>query len=492
MRQLAIATSLCLHAVAIAKPLPATRAVVPERAPALSAAMQRFVSVPGGVIAIRGVRLVDGTGAPARADRTVVVKDKLIVSIGGPELPIPRGAQILEKASYTLLPGLVGMHNHLFYMGAPRTPEGEREPLRLVSQMSFSAPRLYLAMGVTTMRTAGSVEPFADLNLKRLIDQGELVGPRLDVTAPYLEGGGSRFVQMHQVDGAAEARAFVRYWAGLGATSVKLYTNISRAEARAGIEEAHALGLKVTGHLCSISYAEAAALGIDNIEHGFFADTALDRDKAPDTCPATAGRPTLERRSDPAHANSIIDTLVRNRVALTSTLPVFEQLVSNRPPPSAEALATLSPPARDALLKVLATRDATRDLSMQAWLRRGMALEKRFVEAGGLLLSGPDPTGNGGVIPGFGDVRGIALLVEAGLSFEQAVRVATLNGAEYLDLDRVIGSIEPGKRADLILIQGNPTVAASVLENVETVFKDGVGFDSVKLRRSVAERYGQY
>ncbi len=109
-----------------------------------------------------------------------------------------------------------------------------------------------------------------------------------------------------------------------------------------------------------------------------------------------------------------------------------------------------------------------------------------------MLLAGPDPTGNGGVIPGFGDLREIELLVDAGFSPIEAIRTATLNGATYLGLEDRIGTIAPGKDADLFIVGGNPAVKISDIENVILVFKDGVGFDSAKLLKSVRGRYGEY
>ena len=193
----------------------------------------------------------------------------------------------------------------------------------LVPQMTFSAPRLYLAAGVTTMRTTGSVETYADLNLKRKIDEGKLPGPHIDVTGPYLEGPNSFALQMHELSGPDEARQMVNYWADRGVTSFKAYMNITRAELRAAIEEAHKRSIKVTGHLCSVTYKEAAELGIDDLEHGFFVNTQLDPEKKPDVCSASEGDYTLEHM-DPngPEAKDLIQTLVTHHVAVTSTLPV--------------------------------------------------------------------------------------------------------------------------------------------------------------------------
>ena len=169
---------------------------------------------------------------------------------------------VLDLHGYTVMPGIVGMHNHLFYIARPNeNSQWNFEPPVLVPQMTFSAPRLYLAGGVTTMRTTGSVETYADLNLKRAIDEGKLPGPHIDVTGPYLEGPNSYFLQMHQLSGPDEARQMVDYWADRGVTSFKAYMNITRAELKAAIDAAHKRGIKVTGHLCSVTYKEAAELG---------------------------------------------------------------------------------------------------------------------------------------------------------------------------------------------------------------------------------------
>lgn len=473
----------------------ATRGILPLPATP-GAAVKPFVEVDSPVVVLRDVLLIDGTGAPAIPHRTIILEHGRIAMIGGPRLAIPAGARVLDLDGHTVLPGLVGMHNHLFNIARPNYgADGTSEPPLLVPQMSFSAPRLYLAAGVTTIRTAGSVEPYADLNLKKLIDAGTIPGPNMDVTTPYLEGKGTRFVQMHELEGANEAREFVRYWAARGATSVKAYANLTRGELGAAIDEAHHLGLKVTGHLCSVTYAEAAELGIDNIEHGFFLDTANDPDKKPDLCPPTFGFPTLDGR-DPkgADARALMKLLVNRHVAITSTLAVMEQITPGRPLPPPLALSMMTAASRDAFL--FAHKNVARFTmggpQASSRLARGMALERGFVAAGGLLMSGPDPTGIGGVLPGFGDVRGVELLVEAGFSPEAAIRVATLNGAIYLGLDDAIGSVAVGKRADLVVVEGDAAARIDALENVKIVFKNGVGYDPARLRRSVEGSFGRY
>jgi imidazolonepropionase-like amidohydrolase len=396
------------------------------------------------------------------------------------------------------MPGIVGMHDHMYYIARPNLDAaGHSDDPVLVPQMTFSAPRLYLANGVTTMRTTGSVEPYTDLNVKREIDAGEMAGPHMDVTAPYLEGPGSYFIQMHQLKDAADARRTVAFWADQGATSFKAYMNITRAELKAAIDEAHRRHLKITGHLCSVTYPEAAALGIDDLEHGFFVNTQLDPGKQPDKCSDGQGTPTLlAMKPGSPEANALIELLVDRHVAVTSTLPVFEQVLALHAPLNPKVMDVLAPEAKESYLylrNLAATRGSTeRGQKFAEAYRNDLGLEQAFVAAGGLLLAGPDPTGNGGVIPGFGDLREIELLVDAGFSPVEAIRIATLNGATYLGLADHIGSIAPGKDADLFIVGGNPAAKISDVENVILVFKDGVGYDSAKLLKSVRGRYGEY
>jgi len=302
---------------------------------------------------------------------------------------------------------------------------------------------------------------------------------------------------MHQLRNAEDARRTVAFWADQGATSFKAYMNITRAELKAAIDEAHRRHLKITGHLCSVTYPEAAALDIDDLEHGFFVNTQLDPGKQPDKCSGAGGTPTLLAMTPgSADANALIKLLVDHHVAVTSTLPVFEQGVALHAPLNPKAMAVLTPEARESYLylrNLTASRGSTpRGQAFAQAYKNDLGLERQFVAAGGLLLAGPDPTGNGGVIPGFGDQRELELLVEAGFTPVEAIKIGTLNGATYLGLADRIGSIAAGKNADLFIVNGNPAAKISDIENVVVVFKDGVGFESRKLLDSVKGRYGQY
>ena len=464
----------------------------------LSPALKQFVRVQASKIVLMHVRVIDGTGAAALEDRNVTIENGTIASIeSGADVDASAGATVVDLRGYSVMPGIVGMHDHLFYIARPDlTAEKHFDDPVMVPEMAFSSPRLYLANGVTTMRTTGSVETYTDLNLKHDIDAGKLVGPHIDVTGPYLEGSTSYFVQMPHLASPDDARQTVEFWADRGVTSFKAYMNITRAELQAAIEAAHKRGLKVTGHLCSVTYKEAAELGIDDLEHGFFVNTQLDPDKKPDTCSEGEGFPTLARMDAASpEGKDLISTLIQHHVAVTSTLPVFEEMLGGGRPPLRQAmLDAMTPEAREDYftLRQRAPGAPAPKVDPALLWHHDLELERAFVAAGGLLLAGPDPTGAGDVLPGFGDQREIELLIEAGFSPIEAIKIATYNGAAYLGREKQIGSIAVGKDADLVVIKGDPSKKVSDVENVEIVFKDGVGFDSQKLLESVRGRYGEY
>jgi imidazolonepropionase-like amidohydrolase len=466
--------------------------------PELSKTVQQFVRVQAPKVVLTHVRIIDGTGAPAVEDRNITIRDGKIAAIeNGADVAAAAGMTVLDLRGYTVMPGIVGMHNHLYYIARPDLDSARHyEPPVLVPQMSFSAPRLYLAGGVTTMRTTGSVEPYADLNIKHDIDAGRIPGPHMDVTGPYLEGATSYFIQMPHLTSPEDARQTVAYWADRGATSFKAYMNITRSELSAAIEEAHKRGLKVTGHLCSVTYKEAAELGIDDLEHGFFVNTELDSGKKADICSQSAGEETLAKmEANRPEAKELIETLIAHHVAVTSTLPVLESEAGpGRPPVRQQVLDAMTPQAREdyfLLRQRPASAPAPKVDPALLW-KHDLELEHAFAQAGGLLLAGPDPTGRGDVLPGFGDQREIELLVEAGFDAVEAIKIATLNGATYLGQQDHIGSIASGKNADLVVIKGDPSKKIADVEHVEIVFKDGIGYDAQKLLDSVRGRYGQY
>lgn len=450
--------------------------------PQLSPAVTAFVKENAPTIALTHARVIDGSGSPARSDQTLIIADGKIAALGdSASTKIPDGAKTLDLTGRTVIPGLVGMHDHMYYPaplgGLPMYPEH-----------ASSFPRLYLAGGVTSIRTTGSLEPYADIELKHAIDEGKLAGPKIHITAPYFEGVGAFALQMHQLKDAEDARRMAEFWISQGATSFKAYMNITPDELSAIIKVAHVHGIKVTGHLCSIGFREAAALGIDDLEHSIFVDTEFLPDKKPGVCPSpqAAQKALLGIDITSKPMQDMIHDLIAHHVAITSTLPVFETSVPGRAPLDARVLDAMTPEARIAYLTRRARiSDGAATSDAAAIFKKDMEFEREFMKQGGTLLAGLDPTGYGGVIAGFGDQREVELLVEAGFTPVEAIHIATSNGAEFLGEPDKIGTLAVGKAADVVVIQGDPSANIKDIEKVELVFKDGVGYDSAKLIDSV-------
>ena len=362
------------------------------------------------MIALEHVRVIDGTGAASREDQTIIIDEGRIREFGPvSQVAIPENARRLDLTNETVIPGFVGMHEHLFY------PSGAG--VAIYTEHAFSFPRLYLASGVTTARTAGTLEPHTDLNIKKMIDAGSMPGPKLLITVGYLEGKGMFTPQMTEVDTPAEARRFVEYWAARGAHSFKAYMNISRAALGAAIQAAHERRLTLTAHLCSVTFREAAGLGIDNLEHGLIEDTDFVPSKLPDVCPAN--QPQVFRQLDitGAPVRETIQTLVTHRVAVTSTLAVFER----NPVIQRRFLDALSPGTALNYMTMRARGAApTSELSLE--IRKELEFERAFVKAGGLLVAGADPTGNGSALAGYADQRNLEILVEGGFTVQGHMR----------------------------------------------------------------------
>ena len=458
-----------------------TRTLPAQRPDSLGEEVQKYLAVDTAALALSHVLLLDGTGAEPKPDQTILIRNGRIAAVGpSAEVSIPAGVRTMDLKGQTVIPGLIGMHDHLFYTAA-----GGR-----AVQMSYTGPRLYLASGVTTIRTAGSRSTYAEINLRDNIGKGLVPGPRIHLTAPYITGaagGGS----MDVITSPAEARRFVAYWASEGVTWIKAYTDISRADLGAAIQEAHRRGIKVTGHLCSVSFREAVALGIDNLEHGMLTASDFDPSKQPDVCPVTLVGRNNEVDPKGETARATILTLVKHGVSMTSTLAVYEPFVANRPTKEPRVLNAMAPEVRAGYMKVRQEIDSsgTGPIAVEGF-KSAMAFEREFVQAGGLLGAGVDPTGIGGALAGYGDQRNYELFIEAGFTPAQAIRIMTLNGAKILGVAQRLGSVERGKLADLVVLKGDLTADPTVIRSPTVVFKDGVGYDSAKLIASVEGRVG--
>jgi imidazolonepropionase-like amidohydrolase len=446
--------------------------------PLLPPALTPFISITASTVALTHVRVVDGTGAPALTDQTVILEGPRIESVGPfASTTIPPGARVLDLSNHTVMPGLVGLHEHTYFGGVER-----------VTAMNVSGPLLYLAHGVTTAMTAGSMLPYHEVNLKRAVDAGDIPGPRFFIAGPYFDGDASRNPMSLKVATPEAVRRAVAYWSHEGATWIKFLGRVTREVLGAGIEEAHARGIRVTGHLCSVTFTEAAALGIDLLQHGLITNSDYVPGKQPDVCPSENMRIQADVDVDSAEVQATIRTLVQNGTAVASTLAAYESFIPDHTL-DPRGLDLLAADTRKEVESIHAGMPQATFNVPRRLLHKMMAWERAFVAAGGLLGAGVDPWGTG-VLPGLGDLRNYELLMETGFPPEQAIQIMTLNGARILGEEARVGSIAAGKRADLVVVRGDPLRAPAEIYNVVTVFKDGIGFDPDKLREAARGKVG--
>jgi imidazolonepropionase-like amidohydrolase len=450
---------------------------------ACSGSADQFVRPMAPVVALAHIRVIDGTGGPGKDDQTVIIEGGRISTLGdAAAVAIPPGASMLDLHGRTLIPGLVGLHDHLFYQ-----LESAGGTSAVPAQRTFAA--LYLASGVTTIRTAGTIDFDADARIKRQIEAGQAPGPKIHLTGSYLQATTAA------PDPEGIARQVAKD-ADRGATSFKAYTSLRATELKAAIDAAHARGLPITGHLCAVGLLEAATLGIDNVEHGIAFDSGLYDGRRPGECPDqwTVMRAVLRKNVGDRDIQQTIDMLVRHGVAITSTLAVIESYASDELDIDPRVPVLVSSRLRGAFQSA---RDGRRERQKdeQSWwtavLRHEMEFERAFVSAGGTLLAGADPTGWGAIVAGYGDQRGLELLVRAGFSPEASIAIATSNGATFLK-DPTVGRVAKGLRADLVVLQGNPSQRMGDVRNVELVFKDGVAYDPERLVAAAAGTLGKY
>lgn len=446
--------------------------------------VKSFISVDTSVIALTNVKLIDGTGNEIKSNQTIIINKNKIETIGSTaSLKIPKNALIIDGSGKTVIPGLVMLHEHLFYTKF-------FENWFSVGQSTFTFPRLYLAGGVTTMRTAGSIQPQSDLNVKQWILDGKMTGPKMDVTSPFIEREGVSIAELGYIKSVEEVSEIVDFWSKRGVTSFKLYNNITKEDMKLSIAEAHKRGLKVTGHLCSVTYEEASNLGIDNLEHGFRAASDFHNNKEENLCDPFEARDAFN--NEPINSPKIkhlIEVLIKNGTTITTTPNVFEPYTNRELIPGGGENAVTPAVLKD--VKNIYDRRVNNDSIQIVSYQKNMIWLKQFYDLGGKLVAGTDPTGAGRTVAGYANQHTIELLVEGGFPLIDVIKICTLNGAKYLNMDQEIGTIEKGKIADLILIDGDLETNIKNIRNMNIVFKDGIGFNSKKLFESVNGQVGR-
>jgi len=452
-----------------------------------SRSVMPFIEVQDSVVLIKNVKIIDGTGGSAKVGQDVLLVNNRIEFIGkSSENKYGGEKREIDGTGKTLIPGLIMMHEHLFHA---KPFFGSFKAVH----MANTFPQMYLAGGVTTMRTAGSLEASSDLNVKNLISKGLRIGPDIDVSTPHVEREGlENFIpQLQSLYGDESIENWLNYWFDKGVTSVKVYNNLTKDDLQKIVRISHAKNMKVTGHLCSITYQEAAELGIDNLEHSFAVSTDFVESKKENEC-VYSGESMRQLDIDDPKLVALMNLLIEKDVTLTYTPTVFEPYTNREALPGG-ADASVAP----YLLEKLQERHQSVSNSMGDSLsligfNKEMERVMKFHSMGGKITVGTDPTGAGKTIAGYSNQRMIELLIETGFSIEEAIKIATLNGAEYLGIQKETGSIEVGKAGDFVLIDGDLTKDVSNIRKMQLVFKDGVGYSSRKIFDSVKGKVGAY
>ena len=433
--------------------------------PGYTQSKSKFVIYDQPEIVLQNARVVDVVKGIVLEGYSLLISNGKIIGIDKTgKLSAPKNARVIDLTGKTILPGLVMLHEHMMYNNGAGVWQ--------FHPVSF--PKLYLAAGVTTLRTAGAENPMYDLNLKRQIDSGFLVGPGMFVTGPMFNDVSAGFLGDFIVSNYEEGRKATAFWAEKGCTSFKVYSDISTEALRGVIDEAHARGLMVTGHLGKMSCMEAANLGIDNIEHSFGScsyDVKLRWD--------TAWNITPQQKE----VKELIKHLIAKNIALTIT-PISDSDYRN--PAMLEYLSTDERKRVEGYLKKppFFMRKEENDKQLRP-------LEKLFIKSGGRVVLGADAS-DCGLLPGFQNQNSMVTMVKAGWTPLEVIKMASIDGAKFLKIENTLGSIDLGKIADLLIVSGKPDQNIDDIKNVELVFRNGIGYDSKALRESVKGLVGRH
>jgi len=426
------------------------------------AEMSRALQIDGGeaVVAYVNARLVDGTGAPPVPDAVVVVERGKIVAAGPrAKVSVPSGARTVDAAGNTLVPGLWDMHAH-------------------VEQVEWGP--VYLAAGVTTVRDCGNELDFIRA-VRDTIAAGNGVGPRV-VMACIVDGDGAGAIATDRLRSADEIPALIRKFKAAGCAQVKIYQSLDPRLIHPLSEAAHAAGMTVTGHVPSgIGAVKAVEAGQDQISHMQF---ILQAFAAPDLPPTDHG-PNLDRAFDaydpttPA-TRKLAAWFAAHRTVLDPTLALRELNLPRAELARVEpGLATLPPPLAAAFADPGGPPSAADD-------RRRSLLAKMLTLLGVLHKAGvPIVAGTDQAVPGHSLHRELELYVQAGFTPLEALQAATIVPARAMKLDKELGTIEVGKRADFLLVDGDPLADIHALRRIRVVVAAGRAYDPIKLWHSV-------
>jgi imidazolonepropionase-like amidohydrolase len=411
-------------------------------------------------LAVVGALLIDGTGSAPVPDSAVLIKDGRIIAVGPrAQVKIPKHATIIDAQGKTILPGLWDMHAHF-------------------EQVEWGP--IYLAAGVTTVRDCGNELEFITA-VRDAIAHGRGLGPRL-LLAGVVDGTGKLSLGVQRVDTPKEAREWTDRYHNAGFQQMKIYSSVKLEEVKAVTDEAHRLGMTVTGHVPEgLTAYQVIEAGQDQINHIQYILDIMHPPLPPDTPRPERRKALADLDLDSPEAKKAVAFLQTHHTVVDPTMALMEFFTATtaKPPASFEPGVTkVAPELAQPLLDVeppsersaLADKVFAKELAVVGMLRR----------AGVPIVAGTDQT-----VPGYSLHREIELYAEAGFTSMEAIQAATIVPARVMGMDKELGTLETGKRADLIILEANPLEDIHNTRKVEFVITNGKMYNTADLWRSV-------
>jgi imidazolonepropionase-like amidohydrolase len=388
------------------------------------------------------------------------------------DLKIPEGVKVMDNSDKYIIPGLIDTHAHLFGGVTIRHTTCDMLPI------------FYLAAGVTTVRSPGSMDPEGDMAMRNRIDSGRFLGPRCFLSGPYIEMEPVTVAWMNPVQTPEETRLKIDQWSKQGATSVKIYAAMHGEILRAAIEHGHGHGLKVIAHVGAVTYKEAIEMGIDELFHGIIA--------MPDTRPKGIdqrarkqwSKLTSELDLTQPEIQEILRLAAESRVVLCPTAVIQEHLDMEEHHMD-EQKKYFTPEAWEKIEERVKKPVQPQNEKI---MEKNIQFIKMAHDAGCILAIGTDLT-SFSMLPGYSLWREMEIFAEAGIEPMEILKAATINGAFAIGRTDQIGSVEPGKLADFVILNANPLENISNSRSVHRVVKEGIIYEPEKLLKPLIGKF---
>jgi len=411
-------------------------------------------------LALVGATLIDGTGQPALPDAAIVIQNGRIVAVGPrAQVKLPKRAAVIDEKGKTILPGLWDMHAHF-------------------EQVEWGP--IYLAAGVTTVRDCGNELEFITA-VRDAVANGHGLGPRL-LLAGVVDGSGPFAIGVQRVDTPQQARDWVDRYHSAGFQQMKIYSSVKLEEVKAVADEAHRLGMTVTGHVPEgLNAYQVIEAGQDQINHIHYIADIMHAPLPADASRAAQRQAIINIDLNSPEAQKALSFLKAHKTVVDPTIALFEFFTATTAKPASSfepGVLKVAPELAEQLTD--APPPSERSELTEKMFEKNLAIIGALHRAGVPIVAGTDQT-----VPGYSLHREIELYVQAGFTPMEAIQAATSVPAQVMGIDKQVGTIEKGKRADLIILNGNPLDDIHNTRNVEYVITNGVMYNCAELWKSV-------